>query len=510
MVNKELEQYLSNKEWRLSHLYFIVNKKAKLVKFIRNKAQQKLEQERHTKNIILKIRQKGITTDACVDGLDDVLFNSNFNMAIITHDKESQRKVFKKVKIAWENIDKGIKEYMGWKAITDTANELSFAHGSTIRVTLSSRSDTLNRLHISEFGKICAKYPLKAEEIITGAIPSVVPGGRIDIESTAEGEFGDFHDMFWDSWGKEPKNDMEFKAHFLSFKDDDEYVLEGDYDLPEDIIELGKKHGMAKNKLNWYFFTKKDLKEKMPQEYPITPEEAFISSGNKWFTQESIEYQKIYIEEGNKIGNWTYYRDYKVGHIYGLGADVSEGVGRDSSTITIIDFTTMEVVATYRSNKIAPDLFAHEIKNGGLTYGSCIVAPERNNHGHATLSTLKGIYANIYKEVRTEKKQDEQTEKLGWHTNLATKPKMLSELKTILDDEGIKLLSRELLNEVRTYNADDLNEVAFDENKTNHWDLLISLAIAFQLKEVVYKKFNNDVNTAKSIQENRNYSHSME
>lgn len=510
MINKELEQYLSNKEWRLSHLYFIVNKEAKLVRFKRNKAQQRFNLEKWVLNIILKIRQKGFTTDACIDGLDDCLFSSNFNMAIIAQDKESQRKIFKKVKIAWENIDQGVKDYMGWKVNVNTSNELSFSHGSTIRVTLSTRADTLNRLHISEFGKICAKYPLKAEEIITGAIPSVVPGGRIDIESTAEGEFGQFYDMFWDAWGREPKNNMEFKAHFFSLKDDDEYVLEGDYDLPDDIIELGKKYGLHKNQLNWYYFTKGKLKEKMAQEYPITPEEAFMSSGNKWFTQESIDYQKIYIEEGTKIGNWTYYRDYKVGHVYGLGADVSEGVGRDSSTIAILDFSTMEVVATYRNNKIAPDLFAHEIKNGGLTYGGCLVAPELNNHGHATMATLKTIYSNIYKQVRTDKKRDEQTEKLGWSTNLATKPKMLSELKTILDEEGIKLLSRDLLNEVRTYNADDLNSVSFDENMTTHWDLLIALSIAFQLRTVVFKNIKSEINNTILVEANRISNDSIE
>lgn len=54
-------------------------------------------------------------------------------------------------------------------------------------VSNSGRSGTHNRVHVSEFAKLCAKYPAKADEIITGTIPSVPANGRMDIESTAEG-----------------------------------------------------------------------------------------------------------------------------------------------------------------------------------------------------------------------------------------------------------------------------------------------------------------------------------
>ena len=51
-----------------------------------------------------------------------------------------------------------------------------------------------------------------------------------------------------------------------------------------------------------------------------------------------------------------------VGHQYCLTSDVSRGDGKDSSTIVIIDFTTMEQVMEYQG-KVQPDLFAY-IKNG--------------------------------------------------------------------------------------------------------------------------------------------------
>jgi hypothetical protein len=48
---------------------------------------------------------------------------------------------------------------------------------------------------VSEFGKICAQFPLKAQEIISGALPAVDHNGVICIQSTAEGREGAFYDM---------------------------------------------------------------------------------------------------------------------------------------------------------------------------------------------------------------------------------------------------------------------------------------------------------------------------
>lgn len=52
----------------------------------------------------------------------------------------------------------------------------------------SMRSSTLQLLHISEFGKIYAKFPDKTREIITESLNALAPGQYVFIESTAEGK----------------------------------------------------------------------------------------------------------------------------------------------------------------------------------------------------------------------------------------------------------------------------------------------------------------------------------
>jgi hypothetical protein len=80
-------------------------------------------------------------------------------------------------------------------AENDSAESLRFNNGSSIRVGVSLRSGTLQRLHVSEYGKLCAKYPDRAEEVKTGAFNTVAVGQNITVESTAEGRAGEFHDM---------------------------------------------------------------------------------------------------------------------------------------------------------------------------------------------------------------------------------------------------------------------------------------------------------------------------
>jgi hypothetical protein len=487
----KIDPRLTQKKWRINHLYKIVNKQGKLITFTENEVQADYNSKAHRRNINLKSRQRGFTTNALIDGLDDVLFNRNFNFTLIAHTKNDAKKIFQKAKIAWEHFP--LKSL--YTLTAETQEELHFAHGSTIRITTSARSDTVQRLHISEFGKICAKYPEKAREIITGSIPAVPTSGRIDIESTAEGEIGDFYEMCQEAMYREPKNDLEFKFHFYGWTDDNDCVLEGDYtEIPQELRDYQAKYSLNDSQIYWYFVQRKVLKDKMTQEYPTTPDEAFASSGLKLFPIDII-LKKLDNEvfTGRTSGDWIYYKDYRQGHHYGLGCDVAEGIGRDSSTIIILDFTTSEVVAVYKSSAISPDLLAFEIRNGAERYGNPIVGVERNNHGYATLVKLKEIYptSHIFKETNIDRVLDTKGVRLGWHTNLSSKPRMLFELKSAIEDDLVKIYDRALLIEMKVYDKNELNVIKADEDTTNHFDLLMALAIAYEMRKHIITKTAN-------------------
>jgi len=434
----------------------------------------------------------GFTTFEALDSLDDVLWNANFQALMLSYDQDSALDIFdKKVNFAWEQYPEELRAL--YKVDTDRANKLKFGFGdktfSEIAVRSKGRSGTYNRVHISEMGKICKESRIKAKELITGTIPSVPHGGRIDIESTAEGEEGEFHDMFWEAYDRgEPRTEMEFKAHFYNWTwDEDEIAQTIQMEIPDEFRRYQTEHSLTDQQISYYYQKYLSLGSdwsRLKQEYPTTPEEAFVYSGVKMFDQEKLKWQEQFIKGGDKINQWTFFNERVPSHAYALGADVAEGIGQDSSTGVLIDFTPnpAEVVATYQDNTVAPDILAHELINTAKMYNNCLIAPERNNHGFATITVLKDKYANIYTERKRDKTQDKVTDKLGWHTNALTKPQMLYALRDAINEKLLIIRDRRLLRELRTYDQRDLSQIRFDEEQSKHWDLLIACAIAWQMK----------------------------
>lgn len=194
---EQLIQLLGDKEWRIfsGKLYFIKDKQGNKIPFLPNKHQKHYYENRHTKNIILKARQLGFSTFIDVMNLDKALFSSYKSIGIIADDRDSSELIFRdKVKFAFDNLPEWLRAE--FKVKTDRKGELVFeSNHCSISVDTSFRGGTLQSLHISEYGKICNKYPDKAREIQTGALNTVAPTSEVDIESTAEGNSGYFYDM---------------------------------------------------------------------------------------------------------------------------------------------------------------------------------------------------------------------------------------------------------------------------------------------------------------------------
>lgn len=274
---------LADKAWRMTNLYWIKNKEGKRVKFTPNRAQRRFIRDRHGRDVILKCRQRGFTTLIQIDMLDECLFTPNTNAGVIAHNRDDAQAFFKdKIKYAYDNIAPHIKASI--LASNDAAGELRFENGSVIRVGTSLRSGTFQYLHISEYGKICAKYPEKAEEVRTGALPAVPRTGRVVIESTAEGRMGHFYELSDEGLkraaeGVDPM-ELEYKTHFFPWWDAEEYISDPLPFTPirwvdyfEGLTRLGIK--TSPEQQSWYIQEAKTLGDKMKREHPSTPEEAF-------------------------------------------------------------------------------------------------------------------------------------------------------------------------------------------------------------------------------------------
>lgn len=210
------------------------------------------------------------------------------------------------------------------------------------------------------------------------------------------------------------------------------------------------------------------------------------ASRDVFFDRESLDKMKVVLPV-KEVAGFKLFKNFDPSHRYAGGHDVAGGVGLDSSTSVFIDFDQIpcQVVGTFHSNLIRPDNFGDEIDREANILGGCLVCPERNNHGHATIARLRQLNANVWIEKPSDIKVNQAIgTNYGWNTNAATKPKALFALSKAISDGLIELNDEDLINECKSYTRNDLMDKEIDPRlTTRHFDLLIACAIAWQMKD---------------------------
>jgi len=332
-------QQLKDPIWRLHNLYSIIDKAGKHVRFTPNDAQRTFLEGIHDRNIILKARQLGFTTVCCLLYLDDCLFKPDRRAAVIAHKLDDAKIIFRdKVKFPFDNLPDVLKDRIG--LAQDSSDTLTFGNGSSIRVSTSTRSGTVNWLHISEYGKICAQFPDKAREIRTGAFPSAEKG-IITIESTAEGQEGDFYQKCQtaeSNAGKELSR-LDYKFFFFPWWQAPEYQIRKSTvpASPEDDqyftrIEHECKIELTDAQRHWWLAQEAELAGDMKREYPATPREAFEQAIEGAYFADQI----AAAEKHHRIGRYPIDPLYPVNTFWDLGRNdfnviwLAQDIGRET------------------------------------------------------------------------------------------------------------------------------------------------------------------------------------
>jgi hypothetical protein len=317
------DQFLDPR-WRLSNLYKITDKAGKAVQFQPNDSQLAFLDDVHSLNIILKARQLGFTTLCCLIYLDAAIFKPNTRAGVIAHKLDDSKVIFRdKIKFPYDNLDDGLKELVATRQ--DSADTLTLANNSSIRVSTSMRSGTLQYLHVSEFGKICSQYPEKAREIVTGALNTVQAGQFVVIESTAEGQEGAFYEMVQRARAQQadatPLTDLDYKFHFFPWWKDRDYALTNPYfriakEDQEYFDKLSAQGiGTTPEQRAWYVKKAETQGGDMRREYPSTPEEAFEQAlEGAYFSNEMLTAHKQ-----KRIGSFPYKPGHVVNTFWDLG-----------------------------------------------------------------------------------------------------------------------------------------------------------------------------------------------
>lgn len=240
----------------------------------------------HGFDLLLKARQLGFTTVIQLDFLDDCLFIPNTATGVIAHNREDAEAFFhNKIRFAYDSLPSEFKDLV--PATQDSTRSMRFGNGSSIRVGTSMRSGTFQRLHISEYGKLCAKFPEKAREVKSGALNTVHVGQKIRIESTAEGHSGHFFELCKAAQDKglagTELTALDFKFHFFPWYLDEKYRLDshvGESRDDQEYFEKLEADGviLERQQRAWYIKKLEQQGEDMKREFPTTPDEAFEAS----------------------------------------------------------------------------------------------------------------------------------------------------------------------------------------------------------------------------------------
>lgn len=420
-----------SKEWRLNNLYKIVDKEWQTIKFKLNKTQKQFFelQKQYKRIIVLKARQLWLSTYKLIEWLDTALLYSNQTVIISAHKIDKLQELFEKVKFAYDNLPETIQlnDWKIWnkpKADYNNRNELFFkSNNSKIKVTLDSRSWTPTSLHITELA-----FLDRAKEMWTWSMPSIPKNAPVTVETTANG-IGNF---FYELWSKyDNKTDGEFKTVFFPWYDDVWYTLDKDFEVPDELKHL-EKLGLSKQQINWYCNQYELLWNEVFQEFPSTPQEAFLTTWTPFFNMNKLKQLPVLqYKEDLKYKDLRIYWSPCSDCIFGV--DTAKGwINWDKSVITVRN-RNLDLLCSFVWT-VPPDDLADIVtyiydlwyKPSGAT-----IWVEINNTWISTIDKLKNTKLSyfLYSQKVVDERTQKPSRKLWFNTNLKTRPLILNELE---------------------------------------------------------------------------------
>lgn len=484
LTTKE-EKFL--KVWNNPYLFVknflkIANKKGEVVSFVWNKPQKDFIDNLDSYNIILKSRQMGLSVCVCSLAIYYAITEPNCVCLMLSHNDESTRAIFNKLKAIYNSLPTPLKP----KLLRNNRSELQLANGSIISCSTMGRTDkgrgnTAKLIHISEFAfvnsEVATKQLLSLEQALR-------PDGHLIIESTANGL-----NFFHNHYQKSKKKENAYKSFFYNYIDGacmflDEYKkykkiwknINGRNFSLTDLTEEEKQlmnyyEGMTLDILCWRRLKIQNSSvDQFNQEYPLTDEMAFITSGDNIFDNERItqvlralqlkkdkylnkkELSDLPIELSKFYGkSFFMYEKPIVGMKYYIGVDSSEGIGKDYSTCVVMDKDGKEV-AMFKNNKIKPYEFAEFVNELGRYYNKAYLVVEKASGGHSVIERLR--YEYKYMNMAKYKSYDQFNRvqwQIGFDTNAKTKGLIINDLREMFEKGQILINSVDTVEEMKVF-----------------------------------------------------------
>jgi hypothetical protein len=385
-----MENFPSAKKlMRLAKLCTVTDQKSgKLVPFRLLEEQEKIVyQTCESQNVIfLKGRQIGCSTVICFLDAIFAILHPGSKVAVVADTEQKCHSLVDRVRDFLTGL--------GIKLLISNRSKIRLDNGSEIHsVTANAskgqeqskagRSMSFQMLHLSELAFWPDQDAFKALTASAGLSAPII------IESTSSGP----GDLLWTLWN----NSNTFEKVFFPVQDHSLYRSDPAF-LTDENREQGAELGFTdEGAMAWFFRTLEDRFSGdligALREYPQRPEHAFQSSEGRWvrITPPILEHKTV---RHIKI-----FRPRRQDRAYSVGIDTAGGLGRDSSTIAVIDRLDGSLCATYSDNLDTIDIFTDHVRSVYELYAPDYVCVETNGIGQATSQSCrdKGVPVRDFK-----------------------------------------------------------------------------------------------------------------
>jgi hypothetical protein len=448
----------------------IIDKSGRLVPLIMNRSQEMVfeklmacrDRKQPARFICLKSRQMGISTliEAFIFALVTLLPHRKALLA--AHSINAAQTIFAMTRRFYHHLPRELQRPLSRNTVRSL--EYRAPHQSRIQIDTAAnatlgRGETIHYVHAGE----TAFWDRPEEPIL--AINQAVPrhwDTLVFWESTANG----VQNLFHRTWIAANRGDTDMEPIFLSWKGFPEYSLPAAHservELSPDEAVYARDHGLSAGQMKWAVHVMKSQFhgswEKFHQEYPVSPELAFVFTGMPWFDQAVLAHMlehtvkppvfagRLEYQGGETItpmlvpdpaGPLRIWKMPDETSTYTVGMDVGEGVGADYTVMAVLCRETGELVATYRSNRVPPEAAGMDAYLLGALYGYGLLGIERNGPGLASLIVCqRGTsrfpvthgYPHLYYQNITDQRVPRETQRLGWLTTSISKQAMLAGL----------------------------------------------------------------------------------
>lgn len=508
----------------------IIDKKGQTVPLVLNEPQQRLyeivkeqwNQGKPVRIIILKARQMGFSTltGAIIFWMAATAYY--VRCMIVAHKEDATNNLFQMYRRFYDNLPDRIKPMIQ----ASNAQELVFDRptrykgtskglGSRIRCATAGgqgvgRSFTLKALHLSEV----AFWPGDKAGTLLGLLQAVPeePGTLIIIESTANG-FEEFKKRWDDAVEAYRRGEDSYIPVFFAWHEMKEYrrKVPVGFAPTEEEKELANTFHLDEEQLAWRRWAIQNLCggdiNRFRQEYPASPDEAFIATGKCVFDKDVLilrrrkamdytwEWGSFRVKYNilGKIESFQWVPDKKglirirkkpeQGVPYVIGGDTAgtsnKSVDPDFFVGQVLDNRTGEQVAVLHGRPDERE-YAVQMYCLGLFYNEALIGIETNYSTYPEKKLEEFGYKKLYVRQQVDTYTEKVMETFGFETNLKTRPLIIDGLKDVFRYTPELITDYETLGEMLTFIYAEGRRPQAEQGE--HDDLVMALAIAHYIR----------------------------